>query len=111
MAKEPKPADGNGESYKDVVDRLEQVVRGLEGGDLSLEDSLKAFEEGITLVRKGEELLTRAEKRIEQLLSDDGATAPLQGQPGQATPPAPTRAPARSERPEPPPPDDEDVPF
>ena len=44
----------------------------LEGGGLSLEDSLEKFAEGISLVRKGEKLLSEAEKRIEQLLSDDG---------------------------------------
>ncbi len=77
MAKEPKAAvKGEGESYGEVVQRLDEVVRRLEGGELSLEDSLKAFEDGIGLVRKGEELLSRAEKRIEQLLSEDGHTAP-----------------------------------
>jgi exodeoxyribonuclease VII small subunit len=58
--------------YGEVVQRLEEVVKRLEGGDLSLEDSLKAFEEGIGLVRKGERLLGDAEKRVEQLLSEDG---------------------------------------
>ncbi len=60
------------EKYGDVVRRLEDVVKRLEGGELALEDSLKAFEEGIGLVRRGETLLTDAEKRIEQLLSEDG---------------------------------------
>jgi exodeoxyribonuclease VII small subunit len=60
------------ETYGEVVQRLEDVVRRLEGGELSLEDSLKAFEEGIGLVRRGERLLGEAEKRIEQLLVDGG---------------------------------------
>jgi exodeoxyribonuclease VII small subunit len=64
------------EKYGDVVQRLEDVVRRLEGGDLSLEDSLKDFEEGIRLVRRGETLLSDAERRIEQLLAD-GTTTPL----------------------------------
>jgi exodeoxyribonuclease VII small subunit len=55
-----------------VVERLDSVVKRLEGGELSLEDSLREFEEGIRLVRRGEKLLTDAERRIEQLLSDGG---------------------------------------
>src|SRR4051812_3069137 len=60
------------EQYSDVVGRLQSLVEQLEGGGLSLEDSLEKFAEGIQLVRKGEKLLSEAEKRIEQLLSDDG---------------------------------------
>uniref|UniRef100_UPI001E58427E exodeoxyribonuclease VII small subunit n=1 Tax=Myxococcus sp. AB036A TaxID=2562793 RepID=UPI001E58427E len=40
------------EQYGDVVSRLEETVGRLESGNLSLEDSLKAFEEGIRLVRR-----------------------------------------------------------
>jgi len=72
MSKETKAPNGAQPKYGEVVQRLEDVVRRLEGGDLSLEDSLKAFEEGIGLVRKGEKLLGDAEKRVEQLLSEDG---------------------------------------
>lgn len=111
-----KKEDGGGETYNDVVQRLEQVVKRLEGGELSLEDSLKAFEEGIGLVRTGERLLKDAEKRVEELLQEDGELktqplAPGQGA-GQQAPsksaakPAagkPASKPAVSE--------DEDVPF
>jgi exodeoxyribonuclease VII small subunit len=63
--------------YGEVVARLSEIVQALETGDLSLEDSLDRFAEGIRLVKEGEGLLADAEKRIEQLLSDDGRTAPL----------------------------------
>jgi len=94
------------ERYDEVVGRLEAVVKQLETGELSLEDSLKAFEEGIGLVRRGERLLADAEARIEQLLSKDGElqAVPLQT-PGSATPePAPPRTTAPGA-------DDDDVPF
>ena len=65
-------AKNGNEQYSDVVQRLQTLVEQLEGGGLSLEDSLEKFAEGIQLVRKGEKLLSEAEKRIEQLLSDDG---------------------------------------
>lgn len=74
MAKEKNAGRGQ---YGEVVSRLEQVVQALEGGELSLEESLDRFAEGITLVKQGESILSDAEKRIEQLLSEDGRTAPL----------------------------------
>jgi exodeoxyribonuclease VII small subunit len=94
------------EQYSEVVARLKDLVEALEGGELSLEQSLERFSEGVALVKKGEKLLTDAEKRIEQLLSDDGRTAPLQT--AEAPPPAPARAAAPKK---PSPVDDEDVPF
>ena len=110
MSKEtPKPAKG--EQYSDVVERLRQVVEALEGGELSLEDSLEKFGEGINLVKRGEKLLGEAEKRVEQLLSDEGRTQPLDVPP--SSPSAPTapspRSPAR--RSPPPPRNDDDIPF
>lgn len=74
MAKEPKAP---GLKYDELVERLETVVEQLEAGELSLEDSLEKFSEGVKLVEKGEELLREAEKRIDQLLSKEGKTAPL----------------------------------
>ena len=71
---ENKPTPGQ---YGDVVARLQQIVEALEAGELSLEESLERFGEGVGLVKQGEKLLTDAEKRIEQLLSEDGRTAPL----------------------------------
>jgi exodeoxyribonuclease VII small subunit len=63
--------------YGDVVSRLQSIVEALEAGELSLEDSLERFAEGVQLVKQGERLLADAEKRIEQLLSEDGRTTPL----------------------------------
>ncbi|MBK7858371.1 MAG: exodeoxyribonuclease VII small subunit [Archangiaceae bacterium] len=96
----------NGEQYSDVVQRLQALVEQLEGGGLSLEDSLEKFAEGIQLVRKGEKLLSEAEKRIEQLLSDDSGTkvVPLElketGQEPQAQAKRPAAAPAAQPNPQ-----------
>lgn len=49
---------------------LEGVVEKLETGDLSLEDALAAFEEGVGLVRHLGEKLTEVEKRIDVLTRD-----------------------------------------
>lgn len=86
--------------YGDVVARLQEIVESLEGGSLSLEASLEKFAEGVQLVKRGEKLLAEAEKRVEQLLSDDGRTAAL-------TPAETPAAPAAARRGK----TDEDVPF
>jgi exodeoxyribonuclease VII small subunit len=54
--------------FDDVLDRLRVVVERLEGGKLSLEESLAAYEEGVALARRGHTLLDRAEKRVEVLV-------------------------------------------
>ena len=61
--------------FEDCLARLEQIVSALEGGNLPLEDSLKVFEEGITLARHCSRDLDDAERRIEMLVKDEsGAT-------------------------------------
>jgi len=65
--------------FDQVLARLREVVERLEGGNLSLEESLAVYEEGVGLARRGHELLDRAEKRVEVLVSTSGGieTAPL----------------------------------
>ena len=46
-------------------------MRELEAGELPLEQALARFEEGVKLVREGEQLLALVEQRIEILLADD----------------------------------------
>lgn len=110
MAKDKHAARGQ---YGDVVARLQQIVESLEGGELSLEDSLERFAEGVTLVRQGEAMLADAEKRIEQLLSEDGRVAPLKVADAPAEAPVPARASPAKRAPTPviAPADDDDVPF
>ncbi len=102
-AKAPKS-----EPYGEVVSRLKEIVESLEGGELSLEESLERFAEGVKLVKSGEQLRSQAEKKIEQLLADD-RVAPLEVKENGAPPARAEKAPAR--RPPPAADDDEDVPF
>jgi len=57
--------------FEDALARLEQIVDTLEAGDLPLEESLKAFEEGVVMARHCARYLEAAEKRIEVLTKDD----------------------------------------
>lgn len=69
------------EAFDQVLDRLRAVVERLEHGNLSLEDSLRTFEEGISLARRGHTLLDAAEKRVELLVRGDGgeSVVPFKG--------------------------------
>jgi exodeoxyribonuclease VII small subunit len=58
-----------GPSAEALLGRLDEVVRELESGELPLEQALARFEEGIKLVRDGEQLLASVEQRIEMLLA------------------------------------------
>ena len=66
-------------TFEASLEALEQIVRQLEDGDLSLEKRLELFEQGIRLSRECQERLSQAERRIEILLRDN------QGRPVTAT--------------------------
>lgn len=60
--------------FEECLTRLEQIVTALEAGNLPLEDSLKVFEEGVTLARQCSRYLDDAERRIEILAKDESGT-------------------------------------
>ncbi|HKW13859.1 MAG TPA: exodeoxyribonuclease VII small subunit [Candidatus Krumholzibacteria bacterium] len=57
-------------TFEAAMARLEEIVADLESGKLSLEDSLKKFEEGVTLGKTCREFLDRADVRIRSLTED-----------------------------------------
>jgi exodeoxyribonuclease VII small subunit len=61
------PAD---KKFEAALEELEQIVEQLESGELSLEDSLSAFENGVGLVRFCNQKLNDVEKKIEMLVRD-----------------------------------------
>lgn len=72
--------------FEKSLDELETLVRSLEQGELSLEQSLGAFERGVTLTRACQQALKTAEQRVEQLIQrDDGSleTRPFQPDPSE----------------------------
>jgi exodeoxyribonuclease VII small subunit len=73
---------GAGETltFEQGFEQLQALVRQLESGELSLEDSLKAFERGVKLTRLCQERLGAAEQRIE-LLTQVNADGSVQTQP------------------------------
>ena len=67
MAKKNQPE----KTFEDALQRLEQVLESLEHGNLNLEESVKAFEEGVKLVRFCHDKLDEVERRVELLLKDE----------------------------------------
>lgn len=57
--------------FEEALKKLEAIVEGLEQGKISLEDSLKKYEEGIKLAKFCTEKLQEAEKKIEILTKDN----------------------------------------
>jgi len=58
--------------FEEAMGRLEEIVEKLESGDLSLEDSLKMFEEGMKLIRFCSEKLEEAEQKVTMLVKESG---------------------------------------
>lgn len=60
-------------SFETAMTRLEQIVRALEEGKITLDESLKLYEEGISLVRLCSGKLDEAEQKIKMIrTSPDG---------------------------------------
>lgn len=62
------------EKFETSLKKLEEVVRKLEGGALSLDDSIKAFEEGVKHAAFCSKKLDEAERKVEMLIKQrDGS--------------------------------------
>ena len=60
----------NNLTFESASARLEEIVKILERGNSSLDESLKLYEEGVLLVRFCNESLDNAEKKIKMLVKD-----------------------------------------
>ena len=59
------------QSFETNMQRLEQIVRALERGDVPLEESLKLFQEGTGLVRSCQSLLDNAKLQVQMVMTDE----------------------------------------
>jgi len=57
-------------NFEENMQMLEKLVKEMESGDLTLEQSLEAFEKGVMIVRKCQESLTQAEVRVNKLMQE-----------------------------------------
>ena len=66
MATKKKP------ELEQALEALETVVEQLERGEMSLDESLKAFEHGVRLTRQCQTILSAAEQKVQQLIELNG---------------------------------------
>lgn len=59
--------DVDGLSYEDAIEAVERITEEIERGDLGLDESIKAYERGVTLLARCREVLERAEQRVNEL--------------------------------------------
>ena len=64
-------------NFETSLKKLEKIIEKLEDGDISLEDSVKSFEEGIGLVKECQKQLSQAELKVKKLL-ENGDTVDLE---------------------------------
>ena len=57
-------------TFEENMQRLEQIVRAMERGDVPLDESLKLFQEGTELVRSCGKLLDEAQLQIKKIATD-----------------------------------------
>ena len=62
-------------SFENNMQRLEQIVRAMERGDVALDESLKLFQEGTELVRSCEKQLDEAQMHVAKVLAGENGTS------------------------------------
>ena len=57
-------------TFEEMMNKLEEISQDLENGELTLDESMEKFEEGMKLSKKCSEVLENAEKKIKILIKD-----------------------------------------
>lgn len=58
-------------SFEENIEKLEEIAKELEKGDLDLDASVKKFEEGMKISKKCSDILEKAEKKITMLIKNE----------------------------------------
>ncbi|HNZ64501.1 MAG TPA: exodeoxyribonuclease VII small subunit [Smithella sp.] len=61
------------EKFEDALEKLEDIVRKMEAGEMPLDETLKSFEEGIKLIRFCSAKLEETERRVELLMEKENS--------------------------------------
>lgn len=68
------PAKKKSPDFETALSQLETMVEQLEKGELSLEESLQTFEQGVKLTRDCQSILAQAEQKVQMLVEQNGET-------------------------------------
>lgn len=68
--------------FERALGELEELVERMEQGEMTLEESLRSFERGMSLTRQCQKALDEAQQKVDKLLEQDGETrvTPFEGQ-------------------------------
>ena len=73
MAAPETAKNGDAEpTFEALLDDAERIAERLESGALTLDESLAAYEAGVARLRRGSELLAKAEEKLKRLVEDAG---------------------------------------
>lgn len=64
-------------SFEKKLNRLEEIVKEMESGDMALDKSLKSFEEGVKLSRECQKELNEAEQKVKKLIGVNDGGDPI----------------------------------
>lgn len=64
-------------NFEKKLTRLEEIVQKMESGEMSLDESLKLFEEGVKLSRECNKELSQAEQKVQKLVGVDSEGEPV----------------------------------
>jgi exodeoxyribonuclease VII small subunit len=65
-------------SFEEAMEKLEELVEKLEEGDVPLEKAISFFQEGMTLSKLCHDKLKNIEKKMDQILLDNGELQPFE---------------------------------
>jgi len=65
-------------SFEETLQKLEEIVSRLENGDISLEESINIFKEGVELTKFCKEKLNEAETQLKKLVKDENGNFQLE---------------------------------
>ena len=75
MAKDPRKTESDQlPPFEQSLEQLEKIVQDIEGGQVSLEQSIEQYERGMKLVKHCRSILERVETRIKSLTTDEKGT-------------------------------------
>lgn len=118
MSPKERPEDAGGAGgepgFEQGLERLEKIVEELEGGALTLEQTIARYEEGLALSRRLTQTLEEAERRIEELTENargEPQTRPMAEPGDEETPRRPTRRSRRRTGEDPPEGGPDELPF
>ena len=78
--KEKNEKDPGKPSFEQALERLEQIVSQIESGQVSLEDSIEKYAEGVALLKTCRTILDSAEKKIQLLAKGEGDSLTVDGE-------------------------------